>query len=102
MKAEYAKLREAMASWYAAIDVPVIQIVHAINDDGEVDIAGYLDFPKFREILAGEIKEAAEYYARRGENGPLTVSIVYCDQNEPLAVYINGEFWGDLDEDGVS
>jgi len=102
MKAEYAKLRDAMATWYAAIDVPVIQIVHAINDDGEVDIAGYLDFPKFREILSGEIKEAVGYYARRGENGPLTVSLVYSDPNEPLAIYINGEFYGDLDEHGVS
>jgi len=102
MKAEYAKLREAMATWYEEIDVPVIQIVHAINDEGEVKIAGYKDFPNLRKILAGEIKEAAEYYARRGENGPLTVSIVYSDPNEPLAVYINGEFYGDLDEHGVS
>jgi len=98
MKAEYDKLIHAMATWYAEISVPVIQIVHAINDDGEVDIPGYLDFPKFREIIAGEIKEAAGYYARRGENGPLTVSIVYSDPNEPLEIYINGEFWALLDE----
>jgi len=102
MKREYDKLIKAMNTWYSEITVPVIQIVHAIDDAGEVEVAGYLDFPKFREILAGEIKKAAEYYARLGEDGPLTVSIVYTGQNDPLAVYINGEFWGDLDEHGVS
>ena len=102
MKREYAKLLKAMNAWYDEIDVPVIQIVHAINDEGEVKIAGYRAFPKLREILAEEIREAAGRYARRGENGPLTVSIVFSGMHDPLAIYINGEFWGDLDEHGVS
>jgi len=98
MKREYDKLTNAMATWYEEIGVPVIQIVHVINDEGEVKIAGYNDFPKFREILTGEIKEAAEYYGCRGENGPLTVSIVFSGMNEPLEIYVDGEFWAILDE----
>jgi len=102
MKHEYAKLLKAMNTWYEEIDVPVIQIVHSVSDDGEVNIAGYKDFPKFREILVDEIKEAAAYYERCGENGPLTVSIVYTGPSEHLHIYINGEFWGDFVEDRVS
>jgi len=102
MKHEYTKLLKAMNTWYEEIDVPVIQIIHSISDDGEVKIAGYKDFPKFRECLVDEIKEAAGYYERRGENGPLTVSIVYTGPNDPLYIYMNGEFWGDFGDDGVS
>jgi len=102
MKSEYAKLLKAMNTWYKEIDVPVIQIVHSVSDDGKVKIAGYKDFPKFRKILVDEIKEAARYYERRGENGPLTVSIIYTGPSDHLHIYMNGEFWGDFGEGGVS
>jgi len=102
MKHEYAKLRAAMKNWYGEIDVPVIQIVHSIDDDGEVNIAGYANFPKFRRLLVGEIKDARRYYDRHDEQGPITVSIVYGGTDDPLSIFMNGEFWCDLDEDGVS
>ena len=102
MKSEYAKLLKAMNTWYEEIDVPVIQIVHSISDDGEVKIAGYKDFPKFREILVDEIKDAIVYYDRFGECNPPTVSIVYAGPCDKLAIFMNGEFWADLGEDGVS
>jgi len=102
MKHEYAKLRAAMKAWFKEIDVPVIQIVHSINDDGEVTIAGYADFPQFRQLLVDEIKDAMGYYDRLDEQGPITVSIVYGGSDDPLAIFMNGEFWCSLDEDGVS
>jgi len=102
MKSEYAKLIKAMDTWYKEIDVPVIQIVHSISDDGEVKIAGYKDFPKFRQLLVDEIKDARRYYDRPDERGPITVSIVYVGSDEPLHIYMNGEFWCNLDGDVVS
>jgi len=102
MKSEYHKLLKAMSAWYKEIDVPVIQIVHSIDDDGEVNIAGYANFPKFRQLLVDEIKDARRYYDRRDEQGPITVSIVYIGTDDRLSIFMNGEFWCDLDEDGVS
>ena len=101
MKSEYAKLLKAMSAWYDEIDVPVIQIVYSV-DDGEIEIAGYANFPMFRQILAGEIKDAIGYYNRLDEQEPLTVSIVYAGQCEPFAIFMNGSFWASLGEDGIS
>ena len=102
MTTEYAKLRAAMKAWYSAIDVPVIQIVHFIDEDGEVEIAGYADFPKFRQLIVDEIKDARRYFDWRDEQGPITASIVYSSPGGPLSIFMNGMFWRDVDEDGVS
>jgi len=75
MKHEYAELLGMMKVWHEEIDVTMLIIPYTVHGDWEVEICGYGDYPKLRELLASEARDANAHYERLGEVGPLTMAL---------------------------
>jgi len=102
MKTEYAKLLERMKTWHDEFDVTTLIIPYTVHGDWEVEICGYEDFPKLRNILADEVQDAKAHFAQFGEVGPITIALVYDDARGEIYLYLNGELWVLLDESSFS
>ena len=98
MKPEYAELLDMMKVWHEEIGVSTLTIPYTVHGDWEVEICGYEDYPKLRELLARETRIAKAHYVRLGELGPITIALVYDDLRNEVSISMNGEFWALLDE----
>ena len=99
MKHEYTKLLAMMKAWHEEIDATKVTIPYTVHGDGEVEICGYEDYPRFRRLLADEIKDAMVHFEQFGEAGTITVALVYVDLSDGISLYLNGEIWGLLVKD---
>jgi len=102
MTPEYTKLLEMMKARHDEFDATMVIIPYTVHGDWEVEICGYEDFPKLRNILADEAQDAKAHFTQFGEVGPITIALVYDDARGEIYLYLNGELWVLLDESSFS